>query len=365
MMAGIQNDSSDDEVIFHHPDPDEVEHEAEAAEQLDAGEPDHGEPEHGEQEAGEDGTLAAVQSLSQIMFQQIQLMQEQFQLMQKKEQLQQSSSASGDSSVRNKLPKPVAQMMTYDGTTSWLEYETYIEEYGNAVGWSSEKKAQYLCLSLRGNALGVLMSINPEDRKNFQAVKRTLKQHFCPEEKVHVYRAELQARKLKKSEDLADLMRDIQNKARLAYPGADPSILETLMCQYFQSSLTDKGMRLSVTTSHPKNLAEALAFATEYESIMAAGEDASDKWTKQRQSKADTESGDPETGQPDSDSRDQTEKLLDKIAAQLEALAKKGNGGGKKKKKDLSQVKCYGCQEMGHYANKCPKKSSEASSGNQ
>ena len=40
------------------------------------------------------------------------------------------------------------------------------------------------------------------------------------------------------------------------------------MKQYFVSSLADKEQRLSVSKSHPRTLTQAMAYATEYESIM-------------------------------------------------------------------------------------------------
>ena len=40
------------------------------------------------------------------------------------------------------------------------------------------------------------------------------------------------------------------------------------MKQYFVSSLADKEQRLSVSKSHPRTLTQAIAYATEYESIM-------------------------------------------------------------------------------------------------
>ena len=120
-------------------------------------------------------------------------------------------------------------MLTFDGTTSWLEYETYVDEYARALRWSDRKKAQYLCLSLRGSALGILLSLQPEQREDYKEVKSALRQHFCPAEKVFVYQAELQARRHQPGEDLAELARDIRTKARLAYPEADAQTLETLM----------------------------------------------------------------------------------------------------------------------------------------
>ena len=58
---------------------------------------------------------------------------------------------------------------------------------------------------------------------------------------------------------------DIQTKTRLAYLETDNKTLETLMKQYFVSSLADKEQRLSVSKSHPRTLTQTMAYTTEYE----------------------------------------------------------------------------------------------------
>ena len=35
--------------------------------------------------------------------------------------------------------------------------------------------------------------------------------------------------------------------------------------------------------------------------------------------------------------------------------AKFGESGSRKKKRDISKIQCYGCQEYGHYKRDCPK----------
>ncbi len=39
-----------------------------------------------------------------------------------------------------------------------------------------------------------------------------------------------------------------------------------------------------------------------------------------------------------------------------EAAAKTTRQTGRKPQKDLSHIKCFACNKMGHYTNKCPKK---------
>ena len=46
------------------------------------------------------------------------------------------------------------------------------------------------------------------------------------------------------------------------------------------------------------------------------------------------------------------------------ALLTKGKGKrGKKREKDLSKVRCYNCNKLGHYASQCPKKNDEDKEG--
>ena len=41
-----------------------------------------------------------------------------------------------------------------------------------------------------------------------------------------------------------------------------------------------------------------------------------------------------------------------------------GNGSSKKKGKDLSKIKCYNCQDWGHYASNCPQPKRKKKQGN-
>ena len=318
------------------------------AEEPDDG--DHPEPEPAaEAEPREHGQgdqlmqIEAIKSMSDIMQQQLQVIQQQFFQLQEQARHREEPT---DATLR-----PVARMMTFDGSTPWLEYEAYLDEYARALHWTDVKKAQILCLSLRGAAQGILLSLQPQQREDYTEVTSALRQHFCPAEKVFVYQAELQARRLQEGEDLAELARDIRTKTRLAYPEADTKTLDSLMQQYFVSSLGDKEQRLSVAKSHPRNLTQALAFATEYESIMKAESGKSGEKKKVRQTK-------------NEDVNPSMEEIYKKIEALSTKISKMGvTTGPRRIPRDKSQVQCYACNELGHYARECTKKEEDKNTG--
>lgn len=55
----------------------------------------------------------------------------------------------------------------------------------------------------------------------------------------------------------------------------------------------------------------------------------------------------------------QTEKQLLMAKAQNSSRGRGSGRGGGKGRKDKSKVKCYNCQDFGHYAWECPKKGKE------
>ena len=246
--------------------------------------------------------------------------------------------------------KPRLHLANYDGTTSWLDHECYFSGFAEVEGWTGSEKAHFLCLSLRGVAQSVFTGMTPERKKNYSEVLKELQQHFSPKEKIFVYQAELQARRLGPEEELSELSREIREKTNLAYPEATGATLDSLRTSCFLRSLTDQKMRLSVATKHPKTLTEALAFATEYESILAADRTQGETRKKVRALK-EVEEKPPEQKE---NTETETLKLLRELVAKQPTTNNRPSN--RPPRRDKKEICCYTCGEKGHYAFECKKR---------
>ena len=75
----------------------------------------------------------------------------------------------------------------------------------------------------------------------------------------------LRNRTRKREESLAELMGDIERLARLAYPDAPLTMLESLAKDQFIDLLTDEDRKLKIRQNRPESLQQALEAALELE----------------------------------------------------------------------------------------------------
>ena len=92
----------------------------------------------------------------------------------------------------------------YDGTRDWEEYKIYYDQYSELYGWDEERKAMVLGVCLKGEARVVLASLTPAQRRSYTALTTALSQSFSPKQMVHLYQAELNARRKKPEEWMVD-----------------------------------------------------------------------------------------------------------------------------------------------------------------
>ena len=83
----------------------------------------------------------------------------------------------------------------------------------------------------------VLVGLNAAQRYNYHTVTSALAQSFTPQGLVHLYWAELKARRKKGDESMADFGQGVARLVRLAYPSADGSTREIIGVNAFLVAL--------------------------------------------------------------------------------------------------------------------------------
>ncbi len=163
----------------------------------------------------------------------------------------------------------------YDGRTSWEAYRSQFEMLATLGRWSEPQKATYLAVSLRGTALTVLSNMPQERRTSYSALAVALQNRFGTAHQAELHRATLRNRGRRREESLPEPMEDIERLVRLAYPQAEPTMLEVLAKDHFIDALADEDMRLRLRQARPESLQQALETALELESYRLASRDRS------------------------------------------------------------------------------------------
>ena len=233
----------------------------------------------------------------------------------------------------------------FDGSEDWQDYVVYFEQLAELNGWDRPTMAIMLGLSLRGAARTVLAGLSLPERRDYKVLKAALTQNFSPHQKVHMYMAELKARRRKPHESLADLGRDIARLTRLAYPNADQATRETIGINAFLDSMPGPAIeiRLHVVKGHPATLQEAVAYAMEVDVILES-HGSSTKRSNVRKVEDTEEESITSALKIFAESLKQLEGRLDK----LEKTAEKA-----KSRKSKANITCFNCGQKGHYKNEC------------
>lgn len=246
----------------------------------------------------------------------------------------------------------------FDGTNDWPEYLVYFEQLAEVHGWDHMTMAIVLGLSLKGSARSVLANLTLPQRRDYKTLKSALTQHFCPPQQIHLYQAELKARKRKPNESLPELGRDIARLIRLAYPSADLATRETIGINAFLDAIPGPAIevRLNVLRGHPTTVLEAVALAMEVDALFEAEASKKSGGWKNRVHNVD--------GESEAESQmSQLMRTVEKLERQVRELSRKTERRPRDENprpyktmpKQPETRSCYNCGKKGHLAKDCRK----------
>ena len=276
----------------------------------------------------------------------------------------------------------ITKPATFDGSSSWIDYRSHFDMCAELNNWTHQQKGLYLGVSLRGLAQGVLGNLPVEDQKDFEALSKALSERFSPESQTELYRAQLKEREWKHGENVAEFGQQILRLTTLAYPRAEPNLINILAMGFFLDSISDAEMRLKIRQTRPKDLNEAVKVAIELEAFdRAERQRRGQKYA--RQTDAQTE-GNSELkkiveliNEEKKEQKEDLQKVVDQVIKLTKADKKSDNPSLmelinliKQEQRDVEsniprskpnlngklKKKCYICGDENHLANTCPMK---------
>ena len=128
--------------------------------------------------------------------------------------------------------------------------------------WNEEEKVDFLKISLTGDASAILKDVG---EVTYEELANKLKQCYGSLEQKEVFKIQLKARKRKKGETLAELMRDIRRLFIQAYPAQNDVLSTSVAKDAFIDALDDKELMIRVMEREPQTLDEAYKIAERME----------------------------------------------------------------------------------------------------
>ena len=214
-------------------------------------------------------------------------------------------------------------------------------------GWSDAEKVTYLAINLKGSALTVLSNLPEPQRRDYPSLTAALDARFGVAHLTELNRVQLRNLRRRREEGLLELAEDVEWLTRLAYPGADVAMVETLARDQFINALPSQDMQLRLRQLRPTSIRQALQHALELESFILVGNKSGQPVRATNLETPSTPTKNWQTEQGDQLLRSMQECLvaIQECAKHLEKGRKKEKSVPNKQPKDASAIVCYFCQQ--------------------
>ena len=159
----------------------------------------------------------------------------------------------------------------FDGLTSIDTFLIQFETCAQYNGWSDGEKTAHLKCCLAGQAGQILWENGDPSMLTYDELVMKLRARYGTAGQRELFLAQLQARRRKPNESLAELYRDIKRLMVLSYPQSSGSELsEEIAKSHFISALGNRDLELKIREREPKDLDSAFTIAVRLEAYQSA-----------------------------------------------------------------------------------------------
>ena len=252
------------------------------------------------------------------------------------EHLHNSKAQSTKYEIQNELSQSLIPKYSFTPTRSKI----------NCCGNKRLERSRKVCVvratSLKGQATTVLSNLPTKSRAHFPSLVAALESRFGNRRQAELHQMKLRNCVRRRDESLPELAQDVEQLARLAYPDATVTVLETLSKDQFIDALMDDELRLRVSQARPTSLRAALGTALELESFSLA--------TRRRSRPARVLDG-PLPDKPVGSHHETTEsesRLLGELKEITNEMHNFVREVHKREQRMKSKKKCWFCDSEGH-----------------
>ena len=204
--------------------------------------------------------------------------------------------------------------------------------------------------------MNVLNGIPADQLYDYDTLLAALEARLGNGHQAELNRMKLKNRVRRREEGLTELAEDVEKLIRLAYPEADPAMMEVLGIDHFIDALHEEEMRLKVRQSRPKTLRQAVQTSLELESFHLASRQ---RTRSVRGARIDCNPEAEETPAAAEFQKQVMECLREGLQQVLAQCSRAGDGQNEKPPQKYQQRKkqliCWGCEQPGHVRRNCPK----------
>ena len=217
----------------------------------------------------------------------------------------------------------------YNDKFDFEDFRLQFEGLAEDEGWSYDKCGFKLRLCLTDAARGVLSTLTPEERRDYDSLCEALASLHTTPGGYYIRQKELRETTRKEGQCPSEFAREVRRKVAKAYPG---KANEEKVLEIFIQGLGNEGMERHVAFKHPNSRKEAVELACEFHAFSGSA----NKLSKPLQSVAQVDA-----------SSSQIETELKAIWSMVNPLSK--GARGQKETKNLDPI-CFNCHKTGHYS---------------